>query len=170
MEQKEKTFAYIDAANLHRGVQDLGWHMDYFRLRSWLRNKYAVDRAYIFIGLIPKYKDLYTMLQEAGFTLVFKETTYDGEGRAKGNCDADLVMHAMRDFYEREFERAIIVSGDGDYASLVSFLFSRGKLGVVLAPNPEKCSILLKRTGAPITFLKEVQKKLERKSPHRGKA
>ncbi|MEI8104054.1 MAG: NYN domain-containing protein [Candidatus Moraniibacteriota bacterium] len=169
MKKTKKTFAYIDAANLHRGVQDLGWNMDYFRFHSWLKNKYAVDRAYLFIGLIPKHKNLYTMLQEAGFTLVFNETTYDGDGKAKGNCDADLVLHVMRDAYEGEFDGAVIVSGDGDYASLVSFLSEKNKLVVVLAPNSKKCSILLKRTGVPITYLNELKDKLKRKSPRTGK-
>ena len=166
---KKKNFAYIDGANLHRGVQDLGWKMDYFRLRSWLKNKYEVERAYLFVGLVPKYKELYNMLQEAGFTLVFKETTYDGEGKVKGNCDADLVLHVVRDAYEKEFDQAIIISGDGDYASLVSFLDSQKKLLIVLAPNSKKCSILLKRTGVPITYLDEVKEKLKRKSPHRSR-
>lgn len=173
MSDRKKIFAYIDAANLHRGVEDLGWKMDYFRLHAWLKSKYSIDRAYLFIGLIPRFKDLYAMLQEAGFILVFKETTYDGDGKAKGNCDADLVLHVMRDVYEYELDGAIIVSGDGDYAGLVSFLLSKEKLRVILAPNQEKCSILLKRTQAPITFLGELREKLQkdkRKGPHRGRA
>jgi uncharacterized LabA/DUF88 family protein len=174
MNNEEITFVYIDGANLHKGIEDLGWKMDYFRFHSWLRQKYAVDRAYLFIGLIPKFKDLYAMLQEAGFVLVFKETTYDGNGKAKGNCDADLVLHVMKDIFEKNCDQAIIVSGDGDYAGTVSFLQSKKALRVVLAPNSEKCSILLKRTQAPITFLSELKEKLrkrpKRKSPHKGGA
>ncbi len=92
MIQKENNFAYIDGSNLHKGVNELGWQLDYTRFRVWLKEKYSITRAYIFIGLVPRYKDLYTKLQEDGFTLVFKETTYDEDGKAKGNCDADLVL------------------------------------------------------------------------------
>jgi hypothetical protein len=57
--------AYIDAANLDKALRGyLGWKLDYKRFRVWLSEKYKVQRAYIFIGLIPKYKDLYTYLQE----------------------------------------------------------------------------------------------------------
>ena len=73
--------AYIDGANLHQGVKSLGWKLDYPRFRVWLSDKYGIGRAYIFIGLISKYKDLYTHLQEAGFTLVFKEVIFDGNGK-----------------------------------------------------------------------------------------
>lgn len=156
MRQKENNFAYIDGANLHRGVAGFGWTLDYRRLRVWLSDKYNVSRAYIFIGLIPKYKDLYTYLQESGFTLLFKEVVYDGAGKPKGNCDADLVLQTARDTYENKLDKAIIVSSDGDYASLVKFLMERGKLRIVLSPHAKDlCSILLKRTNAPIAYLSD---------------
>lgn len=154
--QKRDNFAYIDGANLHRGIANFGWKLDYARFRVWLSEKYGVSRAYIFIGLIPKYKDLYTYLQEAGFTLVFKEVIYDGEGKPKGNCDADLVLQAVCDTYENKFNEAIIVSSDGDYASLVKFLIERGKLKTVLSPHTKDLySILLKRTNAPVAYLND---------------
>jgi len=154
MIQKENNFAYIDGANLHKGIAGFGWMLDYARFRIWLSEKYSVKKAYIFIGLIPKYKELYTYLQECGFTLVFKEVVYDGNGKAKGNCDADLVLQAARDAYESKFDKAVIVSSDGDYAGLVKFLKERRKLRIILSPHTENlCSILLKRTGVPIAYL-----------------
>ena len=156
MISKENNYAFIDGANLHRGIAGFGWKLDYARFRVWLSEKYGVRRAYIFIGLIPKYKDLYTHLQECGFTLIFKEVIYDKEGKPKGNCDADLVLQAARDTYEKKFGKAVIVSSDGDYASLVKFLKERGKLEVILSPHTKDlCSILLKRTDAPIAYLND---------------
>lgn len=76
MKKQENNFAYIDGANLHKGISDLGWQMDYGRFRIWLKERYAVKRAYLFLGMVAKYKNLYTALQEAGFTLIFKETTF----------------------------------------------------------------------------------------------
>jgi uncharacterized LabA/DUF88 family protein len=156
MVKELKNCAYIDGNNLYRGIKSLRWEIDYRRLRVWLEEKYGVKRAYLFIGLISKYKNLYTYLQESGFTLVFKEVVYDGSGKAKGNCDADFVLQAVRDAYENNFEKAVIVASDGDYASLVSFLKERNKLLGVLSPSiPKKCSVLLKRTGAKISYINE---------------
>ncbi|MFH1575665.1 MAG: NYN domain-containing protein [Candidatus Nealsonbacteria bacterium] len=164
--QKNNNIAYIDGANLHKGIESLGWKLDYVRFRIWLTEKYLVKRAYIFIGLVPKYKDLYTYLQEAGFTLFFKETTCDNEGNIKGNCDADLVLQTTRDYYEDKFETAIIVASDGDYASLVKFLKEKNKIKVILSPaNEKKCSILLKRTDAVIAYLNDKRSILEKKGP-----
>ena len=160
--KSENNFAYIDGANLHKGVEDLGWELDYKRFRLWLTNKYQIKRAYIFIGLIPKYKDLYKYLQEVGFTLVFKETTYDGDGKAKGNCDADLVLQSVSDAYENNFNKAVVTSSDGDYTSLIKFLQGKNKLLSIISPS-NNCSVLLKRTNAKILYLDWVKSKVNRK-------
>ncbi len=146
--------AYIDGANLHKGIQSLGWHLDYARFRAWLTHRFGVGQAYLFIGMIPRHKDLYTYLAECGFVLVYKEVVYDGEGKAKGNCDADLIVRVMEDAYGSALREAIIVTSDGDYAPLVMFLKRRNQLRALVSPSPtQRCSVLLKRTGARIAYL-----------------
>jgi uncharacterized LabA/DUF88 family protein len=166
---KENNFAYIDGANLHKGIETLGWMLDYVKLRTWLREKFNVSRAYLFIGLIPAHHDLYKSLQEAGFILVYKEVVYDKAGKAKGNCDADLVLHCVSHTYESLYDRTILVSSDGDYASLVKFLMGRKKIMRLLSPAEyKKCSVLLKRTQVPITYLSDkraVLEMLDKKAP-----
>ncbi len=158
---KENNYAYIDGNNLYRGVKNSGWNIDFLRFRKWLADKYEVVMAYYFIGLIPKEKDMYEALQKAGFTLMFKEVVYDGNGKAKGNCDADLVLRAVKDVYENSCDNLILVASDGDYASLVKFLQEKNKLKIILSPSIQaKCSILLKRTNAPITYLGDVKTKI----------
>jgi len=152
MNQKEKNYAYIDGANLYKGIYSLGWELNYARFRVWLKEKYCVDHAYIFIGFIPEYQKLYNFLRKTGFILIFKESVQSKDGITKGNCDADLVLWSVRDFYENAYDKAIIVSSDGDYASLVKFLSSKGKLKVLLSPY-KRCSILLKRINSPILYL-----------------
>lgn len=162
MKSKENNFAYIDGANLYKGITSLGWRLNYKRFRIWLSEKYGVRVAYLFIGLIPKYKELYKYLQECNFTLVFKEVVYDGDGRPKGNCDADLVLQATRDTYENKFDEAVLVTSDGYYAALVTFLQERQKFLVILSTHPkDKCSILLKRTGAKIAYINDQRSHLE---------
>ena len=93
---------------------------------------------------------------------MFKEVVYDGDGKPKGNCDADLVLQTTRDTYENKFDNALLVASDGDYASLVSFLQEKQKCYVILFPHPkDKCSILLKRTGAKIAYINDQRSHLE---------
>src|SRR3989338_473554 len=162
IDKKSNNVAYIDGANLYMGVESLGWKLDYHCFRVWLSEKYGVKAAYLFIGLIPKYKELYKYLQEAGLTLIFKEVVYSGDGKPKGNCDADLVLQATRDAYENKFDKAVIVSSDGDYAGLIKFMQEKQKFMAILSPsNEKKCSILLKRTGAKIAYINDQRSHLE---------
>lgn len=73
------------------------------------------------------------------YVLVYKEVTYDERGKIKGNCDADLVLKSVVDFYEKRSENAIIVASDGDYAGLVKFLKEKNVLRTLLSPS-NKCS------------------------------
>lgn len=161
MTLRSTTIAYIDGANLDKGVKNLGWKINHERFRSWLRQKYCVQDACIFIGLIPKHADLYTDLQNAGFRLVFKEVLYTKDGTIKGNCDADLVLRGVKDFYEEGVKRVVLVASDGDYTPLIRFWQEKNIDCTILSPAPkERCSILLKRTNAPIVYLNDVRKKI----------
>ncbi len=154
-----KVIAYIDGSNLYKGVKNLGWVLDYQRFRVWLRDKYDIDTAYLFIGLVSANKEIYTKLQECGYVLIYKEVSYDGSGRVKGNCDAELVLKTARDFYEGRLERAILVASDGDYACLVSFLKEKGIFRSLVSPS-NKCSFLLRKLNIPIVYLDMIKKKV----------
>lgn len=57
----------------------------------------------------------------------------------KGNIDAELVLWAMKEL--GNYEKAIIVSGDGDFFSLVEYLESKKRLKHVLVPSPQYSSL-----------------------------
>lgn len=148
--------AYIDNTNLYKGLETEGYRVEYPKLRTYLTERFAVKIAYIFIGFLPGKEDLYRRLQEAGFTLVFKPTVPNGEGATKGNCDGELILQATSDFYEKKYEKAVIVTSDGDFACLVNFLLERDALDSIQSPTQKKCSSLLTRSKARIVFLPEV--------------
>jgi len=137
-------YAFIDSQNLNLGVRSMGWQIDYKKLRLYLKNKYGVDRAFMFIGLVANNQKLYTQLQAAGFILVFKPTVRyfeNGKETVKGNVDAELVLHAAAIEYGN-YDKAIIVSGDGDFACLIQFLEDNGKLLHVFTPNGKYSKLL----------------------------
>jgi len=161
MEEK-KNYAFIDGANLYLGVRDLGWNLDYKKFRIYLKEKYNAEKAYLFIGLVANNNLLYKSLQEAGFVLIFKPTILNDNENVKGNCDADLVLQAMIDY--NEYGQAIIISGDGDFYSLVHHLYNNNKLLRVIAPNRKQSSVLLRREAKNlIVFLDALKEKLEYK-------
>lgn len=117
----EKINVYVDGNNLYRSAKELGFSLDYKKLRGWIRQKYNPRSVYLFIGLVPEQVRFYEYLQDCGYILVFKRTVSVGE-KIKGNCDAELVLKATSDFYEKEFDCAILITGDGDFGCLVEFL------------------------------------------------
>lgn len=158
---KNSSYAFVDSQNLNLAIRELGWRLDFRKLRVYLRDKYAVNKAYLFIGYLPQNADLYAYLQEAGYICIFRPTLTYKDGTTKGNCDAELVLQAMIDF--SEYDKAIIVSGDGDFQCLAKYLHEQGKLGALLIPNQKKFSALLKfDIFKPYhRFVSDLRKKLE---------
>lgn len=163
MNKKENNFAFIDSQNVYKGTRrDLGWKLDWFRFRTYLNDKYDVSRAYLFIGFIPEHNDIYDELQKAGFILKFKPVLPNGEDGVKGNVDADLVLQAMIDY--QEYDKAIIVSSDGDFYSLVRYLNNKKKLQAVLSPTRKKCSVLLRKSARDkMVYMDNLQNKLSKR-------
>ena len=155
-------YAFIDAQNLHKGIASLNWKLDWNKFRIYLKDKYSVTVAYLFIGYIPTNQTLYEQLQKAGFILIFKPIIFDGSGKAKGNCDADLVLHTI---LERDkYSRAVIVTSDGDFYSLIRYLYKNDKLVMVLSPYIKTCSTLLKKEAKEkINYMDNLEHKIGRK-------
>ena len=128
-----KTFAFIDSQNLNLGVKSQGWNLDWRKFRQYIRNKYNAVNAYLFIGYKPGNEALYTNLQQMGYVVVLKPTMELPDGTVKGNVDAELVLHTM--IHYKEFDKAIVVTGDGDFRCLVEYLAEKKKLLLVMAPN-----------------------------------
>ena len=164
-DKPQRVFAFIDTQNLNLGVQKAGWKMDWRKFRQFLADKYGVTKAYMFIGYIPEYENIYEQMHEAGYAVVLKPTfdltrpqpemqeVMDEEQGitpqkpaepeekkpVKGNIDAELVLWAMKEM--SNYEKAIIVSGDGDFYTLVEYLEQKGRLLNLLAPSQHYSSL-----------------------------
>lgn len=167
-------YAFIDSQNLNLGIKyDIkqgknvsykGWKLDFSKFRKFLADTYRVEQAFLFIGQIPENQKLYTYLQKAGYILVFKPTVQyfkDGKKTTKGNVDAELVLYsAAKEF--NNYDKAVIVTGDGDFACLAEYLEDEGKLEKLLIPNKHNYSKLLKPFLKNTDFVSTKKKKLEK--------
>jgi len=148
-------YAFIDSQNLNLGVQKIGWKMDWRKFRLWLQEKYGVTHAFMFIGYMQENESLYELMHGHGYLVALKPTleikphaengdeTKDKDEKpvVKGNIDADLVLYAMKEL--PNYDKAVIVSGDGDFFGLIEYLSQQKKLLKVLTPN-QRYSTLLK--------------------------
>lgn len=160
--KKENNYAFIDGQNLNAGVKALGWKLDHRKFREFLRQKFDVARAYMFLGFMEEHQDLYNALQESGFVLVFKPLVRHDDGPPKGNIDADMVLQAMID--RDHYDKAVIVTGDGDFAGLIRHLDGIGKLKQVIVPNKERYSSLFDRLESfkmdKVTYMNDLKSQL----------
>jgi uncharacterized LabA/DUF88 family protein len=162
MRKFENNYAFIDAQNTQKGTEQLGWKINWQRFRVYLKHKYFVETAFLFMGYIPSNQRLYTKLQQAGFVIIFKPVILTNTTKPKGNCDADLVLNVMLE--KDNFDQAVIVTSDGDFYSLVKYLYREKKLKAVLSAHINHCSGLLKKEAqGKISYLQDFKKGLEHK-------
>jgi len=160
MNTKENIFAFIDSQNLNLSTsQDQGWKLDFKRFRTYLSDKYGVTKAFLFIGFVPTQQTLYKSLQEFGYVIIFKPTLTLKEGKVKGNVDAELVLHSMIEF--PNYDRAVIVTGDGDFHCLIEYLKKCSKLERLIIPNKLRYSALLRGFAPDMAFVSDLREKLE---------
>ena len=146
---------------MNLAIRSQGWILNFKRFRKYLEDKYKVTKAFLFIGYVATNQNLYISLQEDGYILVFKPTLYLPNGKVKGNVDAELVLHAMIEY--PNYEKVVIVTGDGDFYCLIEYLDKQNKLLQVVIPNKESYSSLLRKYMSKIDFMNSLKNKLEYK-------
>ena len=158
--KRVRVFAFIDSQNLNLGVRSQGWRLDFARFRVYLKDKYKVNKAFLFVGYIPKNKKLYEFLEKSGYELIYKPVVESKRlpTKTKGNVDAELVLHTMIQF--PKYDKAIIVSGDGDFHCLAEYLDNKKKLLKIIVPN-KKYSSLLRKFGRYIVNVGLMRNKLK---------
>lgn len=169
----ENNLAFVDAQNLHFGttkcyicakrlcreIKDIklsdctcgtGWEVDLSKFRIYLKEKYSVSEAHYFLGYLHEENDLlYKGIQKAGFIVSFKEHHKLAKSQKKGNVDTDIVFEVMRNLVDnKEFDKIVLVSGDGDYKKLVQYLVDKKMFKKILFPNKKFASSLYKTLGS----------------------
>jgi uncharacterized LabA/DUF88 family protein len=155
----ENNYAFIDSQNLNLAVQDQGWKLDWGKFRIYLKHTHKVTKAYLFIGFVATNQGLYTSLQSKGYILVFKPTLVLHSGKPKGNVDAELVLHTILE--APNYDKAVIVAGDGDYYCLIKHLKKENKLKSLVIPNRNNYSCLLRDFAVDMVFVSDLRHKVE---------
>ena len=172
--QKKPNIAFIDGQNLYFGTTKCSdcatkanrelksmqlsdcscgsaWKINLAKFRIYLKDNYNISEAYYFLGFLRnKNSDLYNELQKAGFIVQFKEHTELLMSKKKGNVDADIIFQAMEKLLDHgeEFNKIVIISGDGDFKKLVSYFISKDRFEKILFPNRRFASSLYSELGS----------------------
>ncbi len=147
-------YAFIDGQNFYKSIQEiieeleaLEIELDLKEFRVYLAEKHAVKIAYYFVGYVPRNQSLYAKLASQGYVLKYKEVAIH-EDEIKGNVDVNLTLQSMIDI--NDYQRAVMITSDGDYACLVEYLHSKGKLECLIACSRGGSSYLLRKLHGKI--------------------
>ena len=161
----KNNFAFIDIQNIHMWISQMGWSIDWWKFRKYLREKYNITKAFLFVGYRPDLAEFYASMQSHGYILIFKDIVELKSGKIKWNVDVDLTLWAVKEM--KNYDEALIMSADGDFASLEKYLLSENKLLGIMFPTIRKCSQLLPKLAKwKIIEIAPLRNKIEyRKTP-----
>ena len=105
----------------------------------------------------------YHKLSTFGYKLFLKPVKLyeqeDGTTKRKANCDVDMAFHMMKE--KDNFERAVVLSGDGDFLPVLKYLKSIGKEVIILGRGPRTAKEIKQFAGAnfrDFEYLRELLK------------
>jgi len=80
----------------------------------------------------------YSKLKKFGYELYLKPVKMydqdDGTTKRKANCDVDMAFYLMKE--KGNFDKVIILSGDGDFLPVLKYLRNQQKEVIILARGP----------------------------------
>lgn len=170
---------FIDGANLYATAKTLGFDIDYKRLLKEFQDRGTLLRAFYYTAVIENQEFssirlLVDWLDYNGYTVTKATKEFiDSSGRRKikANMDIELAVDAME--LAGKIDEMILVSGDGDFRSLVEAMQRRGvRLTVVstIATQPPMIADELRRQADVFTDLAELQGKVGRDPSERQAA
>jgi len=92
----------------------------------------------------------YLKLKMFGYKLYLKPVKLyeqeDGTTKRKANCDVDMAFYLMKE--KDNFDRVIILSGDGDFLPVLKFLKAQKKEVIILSRGPRTAKEIRQFAGS----------------------
>ncbi len=111
---------FVDVANIFYAAKAAGIDIDYVTLLKSATAGRDFVRAYAYTGLDPdndNQRQFHAFLARNGYKVISKDIRKYGDGRMKANLDIELVVDLIKT--ARNLDIAVVVSGDGDFASAI---------------------------------------------------
>lgn len=92
----------------------------------------------------------YLKLENFGYELHLKPVKLydqdDGTTKRKANCDVDMAFYLMKE--KENYDKIIILSGDGDFLPVLKYLKSQGKEIIILSRGPRTAKEIRQFAGS----------------------
>ena len=108
------------------------------------------DAQVILIGRHLQRVRFYVKLQSFGYHLLLKPVKRyeqdDGTFRRKANCDVEMAFYLMKE--QDNFDKVLILSGDGDFLPVLKYLKKQSKEVIILARGPRTAKEIRQFAGS----------------------
>lgn len=137
-----KISVFLDGANFFFMQKDLNWFADPKKILQYLERDGVIVDAFYYIGKdVPpdaKQDAFLKALPTMGYSLVTKQikSIFDsktGKVKKKANLDIEIVMDIFNTI--EHYDRAVLISGDGDFERVLRLLKAKGKQFMVIATD-----------------------------------
>ena len=122
------------------------------------------EATILLIGRHLKRVRFYKKLEEFGYKLFLKPVKMyeqeDGTTKRKANCDVDMAFHLMKE--KDNFDRVLILSGDGDFLPVLKYLKENKKEVLILARGPRTAKEIKQFVGSNFMDFTRLKHRLAR--------
>lgn len=143
MNKKERIYVYIDGGNLYYNLKENGCSSINFSFKEFIKSfignrklegvRYyigqikAIDRNKKSQSLHRHQQILFEKLKKAGFYIVRGHIRQIGKIFTEKGVDVRIAIDLVEGAYEDRYDKAILISSDGDLAPAVEMVTRKGK-------------------------------------------
>lgn len=125
--EDQRVAIFVDVQNMYYSAKNLyNSKVDYSSLLNVATDGRKLIRAiaYVIEAHAPEEEEFFEVLEDIGFQVRRKELKEFYDGKKKGDWDMGMAIDSIR--LSDKMDVAVIVTGDGDFKSLVQFLKAEG--------------------------------------------
>lgn len=120
----ERISIYVDNSNIFKGFQKYSIKADYEKLKNIITIGRKLNKIYLYEGVIypisPEKKNWYENLtKKSGYVIKVSFDKIALNDVVEKKIDIQIAIDMVSHAYEDNYDRAILVSGDGDFVPLV---------------------------------------------------
>ena len=163
MSKKERVYVYIDGGNLYHNLKQTGCNSMDFDFKKFIKSFVGgrkLEGIRYYIGQIkPKDNDeksqnlhkhqqkLFEKLKKAKFYIVRGHIRQIGKIFTEKGVDVRIGIDLVEGAYEDRFDRAILISSDGDLAPAVEMVTRKGKKVEIVGFEHKPSYSLIQKTN-----------------------
>jgi uncharacterized LabA/DUF88 family protein len=118
---------FIDGNNLFHAARSAGVEIDYAKLLNFLRGESPLLRAFFYTGVderAERQQGFLLWMRRNGYRVVQKELKTFPDGTKKANLDVEIAVDMLS--LVGNYDTAILVSGDEDFAYAINVIAYKG--------------------------------------------